>query len=175
MINFTKGWPSMYVVDLAIPVSDSSIVEGMGLSVNTAQQWVKGHVKGKLGFVGLPAQFPGALDVQRHQGNVFSDQAYPAGVAEMGAQNMGGIALNNPLEFQTDQYDTGTVVAGVAVYVPNTGLFTQTVNTATNQVAGWCRYVGSDLNSPNNPSYANWQGAGNLIADIYSVPAITLP
>jgi phage tail protein X len=173
MINFTKGWPNMYAVDLAVPCTDTDILEGMGISLSSGK-WIKGVPKGQVGYVTGPEQFPTALDVKRVQSTTFGNGDYgtaSAGVGEMGRGEMGGIALSNPLEFQTDQYSALT--GGEVVYVPNTGLFTQATDAANHQVAGQCRAVMSDL-AAGNTGLANWQG-GTTVAVILSLPSLLLP
>lgn len=173
MINIVKGWPNMYAVDLAVPVNagHTDILEGMGISVS-GNTWIKGVPKGQVGYVTGPEQFPTALDVRRVTTSTFGNGDYPAGVGEMGRGEMGGIALTNAIEFQTDQYSGLT--GGEVVYVPSTGLFTQATDAGNHQIAGQCRYVGSDLVSGNNPSVANWQG-GVTVADILALPQLLLP
>ena len=171
MINITKGWPNMYAVDLAIPVAAAALatlVEGMAISL-TSGEWVKGVGKGKMGYVTLPGQFPTALDVARVQATAFSNGAYPLGVAEMGRKNMGGIALSNALEFQTDQYST--LAAGELTYSP-AGTFIK-ATTTDHQILGWCRTVQSDLIAGNS-SATNWQG-GTTVATIVALPMLILP
>lgn len=174
MINFTKGWPNMYAVDLAIPVNSghvATLLEGMGISISS-NTWIKGVPKGQVGYVTGPEQFPTALDVYRQTTSTFGNGPYPAGVGEMGRKEMGGICLTNAVEFQTDQYSGLT--GGEVVYVPNTGLFTQATDAANHQIAGQCRYVASDLVSGNNYTVANWQG-GTTLATILALPQLLLP
>lgn len=174
-LNVTKGWPNMHAVDLAIPDgSGGTIVEGMGISVS-ANTWIRGIPKGAIGYITGPEQSPTALDVARVQATTFDNESpYPAGNGEMGRGNMGGICLSNPLEFQTDQYDSG-VVAGMVVYCPTgTGKFTQATDAANHQIAGSCRYIASNLNAGNNPGATNFQG-GLTIAEIIALPALLLP
>jgi hypothetical protein len=175
MLNITKGWPNMHAVDLAVPVhaSHTDIVEGMGISLSSGT-WIKGVPKGQLGYITGPEQFPQALDVKRVRSTTFGNGDYgtaSAGVGEMGRGNMGGIALSNALEFQTDQYSGLT--GGEVVYCPTTGLFTQATDAANHQVAGQCRAVQSDL-AAGNTGAANWQG-GTTVAVILSLPSLLLP
>lgn len=174
MINITKGWPNMYAVDLAIPVGDTAIVEGMAISVSSSNMWVRGVPRGRVGYVTGPQQFPTAFDVARVQQTTFSNEGYPAGVGEVGRQNMGGISLTNPIEFQTDQYSGS--IAGQVVYSPDTGAdagkFVQATAT-THQILGWCRSVQSDLTGGNS-TIPNWQG-GITVATIVAAPVLLLP
>jgi hypothetical protein len=175
MINITKGWPNMYAVDLAVPVNGShtDILEGMAISLSS-NTWIKGVPKGQMGFITGPEQFPTALDVKRVQNTTFGNGDYgsaAAGVGEMGRGHMGGIALSNPLEFQTDQYSG--VTAGAVVWGDTDGLFKVCDNATTKQILGQCRIVQSDLIGGNS-TVTNWQG-GTTVATIYSLPTLLLP
>lgn len=129
-INFTKGWPSMYVVDLAIPAGDSTIVEGMCIYEDDDGEWQKGCPKGRLPYVTGSQQAPDELDVNRGSG-------------EMGRQNMGGISLTNQVEFETTEFEGNP--AGKYVYGDSDGKFKEVTNLATQQIAGFCRKVYTDI------------------------------
>ncbi len=129
-IDFTKGEPSMYAVDLAIPVEDDTILEGMCISENPATgKWVKGCAFGRLPYVTKPGQFPNAPDVKRVGGQI-------------GAGNMGGIALTNSLEFATTAFSGS--VAGKFVFGDTDGNFKPFTNAATQTACGFCRKVMTD-------------------------------
>ena len=174
MMNIVKGWPNMYAVDLAVPVATAhvaTLLEGMGMSISSGE-WIKGIPKGQVGYITGPEQFPTALDVYRVTTSTFGNGDYPAGAAEMGGGELGGICLTNAIEFQTDQYNALT--GGEVVYCPTTGLFNQATDAANHQICGQCRYVASELVSGNNTSVANWQG-GTTVADILALPLLLLP
>ena len=50
-VDFAKAQPSMYAVDLALPVGDEDIVEGMGIHVGDDGLWYRGCPAGKIGFI----------------------------------------------------------------------------------------------------------------------------
>lgn len=139
-IDFTKGWPSMYVVDLAIPAGDSTITEGMCIYEDTNGTWQKGCPRGKLPYVTGPEQFPTALDVARTQNTT---------VGEMGRQNMGGISLTNQVEFDTTAFKGNPV--GKYVFGDTDGLFAEVTDLGSQQIAGYCRSV---FNDPDGDSVA---------------------
>ena len=175
MMNISKGWPNMYAVDYAAPVASAhvaSLLEGMGMSLSS-NEWIKGIPKGQVGFITGPEQFPTALDVYRRTTSTFSNADYPAGVGEMGRGELGGIALTNALEFQTDQYNA--ITGGEVVYCPSTGLFNQCTDASTQQICGQCRAVGSDLAPGNRPAATASFQVGTTVATIYALPLLLLP
>jgi len=131
-INFTKGYPSMYAVDLAIPVEDTDITEGMCIHENDAGAWEKGCPRGKMPYVTGHEQFPTALDVGRGDG-------------EMGRENLGGVCLINAVEFETTAF-TGNP-AGKYVYGGADGLFAAIGDLASQQIAAYCRSTYNDIDS----------------------------
>jgi len=124
-IDFSKAQPSMYAVDLAIPVGDTNIVEGMGIHVGDDGLWYRGCPAGKLPWVTGQGQSPTAFDVARNSN-------------EMGAGNMGGMAMSQGLQFDTSEF-----VAGCAkryVSCPATGGSAGKFKEASEdeQIVGWC-------------------------------------
>lgn len=126
-IDFFKGYPSMYAVDHAAPCADSDIVEGMGIHLNADGEWAKGCPAGVLPWVTGQAQYPTALDVARASN-------------EMGAGNMGGVALSQGLGFDTTEF-TGDP-SNKYVACPTTGKFREA--NEGEQIVGWCMSVFND-------------------------------
>lgn len=132
-IDFTKGWPSMYVVDLAIPAGDSTITEGMCIYEDDNGVWQKGCPRGRLPYVTGPEQFPQAADVERTQNT---------NVGEMGRQNMGGVSLTNQVEFDTTAFKGNP--KGKYVHGDTDGNFAEVTDLSVHQIAGFCRDVFTD-------------------------------
>lgn len=148
-VDIEKGWPSMYSVDLAVPVADPTehynitIQEGMVLHL-VGGLWVAGCPAGYMPYLTTPQQYPAALDVDRRTTSTPSGLGWPDGVGEMGPGHMGAVALTNAIEFVTDMY-IGPAVAGVPVYSDvDDGLLHPYTGDADQQVVGWCRDVMTD-------------------------------
>ena len=130
-IDFSKSQPSMYAVDLAIPSGDEDIVEGMGIHVGDDLQWYRGCPAGKLPFVTGQGQAPTELDVDR--------ETY-----QMGAGNMGAIALSQGLQFDTTEFVAGCAKRYVSCLSTgaNAGKFKEA--SEDEQIVGWCLSTFSD-------------------------------
>jgi hypothetical protein len=65
------------------------------------------------------------------------------GDGEMGRENMGGVCLTNQVEFETTEFVGNP--AGKYVFGNTDGKFEAIGNLATQQIAGFCRAVGNDI------------------------------
>ena len=185
MINFTKGWPNMYAVDLAVPCTDADIVEGMGISVS-AGKWIKGIPKGQVGYVTGPQQFPTALDVKRVQSTTFGNGAYgsnSAGVGEMGPvtrhlstlglENMGIVIdqdKNTKAKCRNAELEISTPDSKVKVYVIPTDEELVMTEDAFALMNGTYDVHTNYTYSFQSPDYVNKQRAAGLVKDLQKKP-----
>lgn len=114
-LNFIKGWPNPHILEHSgAPASGVNVDEGLIAHRNSAGAWVLGiSDKTQLPFV----LWNGAAGDGDH-GVPFNKAASSQQVRYGGVQ---GIALSNPIEFQTTQY-AGTPVFGDGLYADTDGV-----------------------------------------------------
>lgn len=123
-LNFIKGWPNPHILEHSgPPAAGVTVDEALIAHRNSAGAWVLGiSDRTQLPFV----LWNGAAG-DGDQGVAFSKTASSQQVRYGGVQ---GIALSNPIEFQTAQY-AGTPVFGDGLYADTDGVLKVCTGSAT--------------------------------------------
>jgi len=108
-VNITKGWPNPSILEKSL-AGETALAQGDIVRVNSDGKWEKG--------IDALGQVPFIIMVDSTDPSTNRGSHEPTSYVQLGFGAIHGIALSNPLEIETTNYDSDTYTVGLELSAP---------------------------------------------------------